>query len=192
MNINDLRLAIAVRLWLAIRLRLNSNAIAQLHPHHRKQQKKQDTTPQQRHRTGICPGTPSLQHLLLWPANHRLQKVCICWRPSKRACWWRLAGSERGADQGHGNCRWIPPDWKLKLSTTKTVSAAFHLNNKEAKRERKIKYNETLPFCSEPNYFGATLDRSLTYRRNLESLRKKLTSRVELGFGWGAGATTLR
>jgi len=25
--------------------------------------------------------------------------------------------------------------WKLKLSTTKTVSAAFHLNNKEAKRE---------------------------------------------------------
>jgi len=27
--------------------------------------------------------------------------------------------------------------WKLKLSTTKTVSAAFHLNNKEAKRELK-------------------------------------------------------
>jgi len=25
--------------------------------------------------------------------------------------------------------------WKLKLSTTKTVSAAFQLNNKEAKRE---------------------------------------------------------
>jgi len=25
--------------------------------------------------------------------------------------------------------------WKLKLSTTKTVSAAFHLDNKEAKRE---------------------------------------------------------
>jgi len=28
--------------------------------------------------------------------------------------------------------------WKLKLSTTKTVSAAFHLNNKEAKRELKV------------------------------------------------------
>jgi len=42
-----------------------------------------------------------------------------------------------------------------------------------------------------------TLDRSLTYRRHLESLRKKLTSRVALlrrlaGYGWGAGATTLR
>jgi len=37
--------------------------------------------------------------------------------------------------------------WKLKLSTTKTVSAVFHLNNKEAKRELKVKYkNENLPF----------------------------------------------
>jgi len=41
------------------------------------------------------------------------------------------------------------------------------------------------------------LDRSLTYRRHLESLRKKLTSRAALlrrlaGFGWDAGATTQR
>jgi len=58
--------------------------------------------------------------------------------------------------------------WKLKLSTTKTVSAAFHLNKKEAKRELKDKYNnETLPFCSDPKYLGVTLDRSLTYRRHL-------------------------
>ena len=87
--------------------------------------------------------------------------------------------------------------WKLKLSTTKTVSAAFHLN-KKAKRELKVKYNnETLPFCSEPKYLGVTLDRSLTYRPHLESLRKKLTSRFTLlrrlaGSGCGAGATTLR
>jgi len=57
--------------------------------------------------------------------------------------------------------------------------------------------HETLPFCSEPKYLGVMLDRSLTYRRHLESLRKKLTSRVLLlkrlaGSGWGAGATTLR
>ena len=51
--------------------------------------------------------------------------------------------------------------WKLKLSTTKTVSAVFHLNNKEAKRELKVNFNnEILPFCSEPNYLGVTLDRS--------------------------------
>ena len=41
------------------------------------------------------------------------------------------------------------------------------------------------------------MNRSLTYRRYLESLRKKITSRVALlrrlaGSGWGAGATTLR
>jgi len=59
--------------------------------------------------------------------------------------------------------------WKLKLSTTKTVSTAFHLNNKEAKPELKVKYNnKTFPFCSEPKYLGVTLDRSLTYRRHLE------------------------
>ena len=41
------------------------------------------------------------------------------------------------------------------------------------------------------------MDRSLTYRRHLESLRKKLTSRFALlrllaGSSWGAGATILR
>jgi len=30
---------------------------------------------------------------------------------------------------------------KLKLSTTKTVSAVFHLNNKKAKRELKVNFN---------------------------------------------------
>jgi len=55
--------------------------------------------------------------------------------------------------------------WKLKLSTTKTVSAVFHCNIKDAKRELKVNFNnETLPFCPEPKFLGVTLDRSLTYR----------------------------
>jgi len=83
--------------------------------------------------------------------------------------------------------------WKLKLSITKTVSAAFHPDNQEAKRELKVNFkNEILPFCSDPKYFGVTLDRSLMYNRHLESRLKKLTSRVALlrrlaGSGWGAG-----
>ena len=78
------------------------------------------------------------------------------------------------------------------------MSAVFHLNNKEARRELKVNFNnKTLPFCSKPQGLGVTLDRSLMYRRHLESLRKKLTSRVALlrrfaGSGLGAGATTLR
>ena len=44
--------------------------------------------------------------------------------------------------------------WKLQLSTTKMVSAAFHLNM-EAKRGLKVNFNnENLPFCSEPKYLG--------------------------------------
>jgi len=87
---------------------------------------------------------------------------------------------------------------KLKLSTTKMVSAVFHLNNKEAKREMKVNHHkESLFFCSEPKNLGVTLDRSLTYRRHLESLREKLTSRFALltwvaDAGWCVGATTLQ
>ena len=53
---------------------------------------------------------------------------------------------------------------KAKAQHHKTVSAAYHLNNKEAKPEMKVKFNnETLPFCSEPKYLGVTLDRSLRH-----------------------------
>ena len=88
--------------------------------------------------------------------------------------------------------------WKLKLSHTKTVTAAFHLNNREAKHELKVYNNDRLlPFCPTPNCLGVKLDRSLTFRHHLVALLKKLSSRVTLlrrlvGSGWGAGAKTLR
>ena len=51
--------------------------------------------------------------------------------------------------------------WRLKLSHTKTVTAAFHLNNRKAKRELKVYNNgRLLPFCSNPTYLGVKLDRS--------------------------------
>ena len=89
--------------------------------------------------------------------------------------------------------------WRLKLSHTKTVTTAFHLNNREAKRfELKI-YNNSrlLPFYPNPTYLVVKLDRSLTFRHHLVALRKKLSSRVTLlrrlvVSGWGAGAKTLR
>ena len=100
------------------------------------------------------------------------------------------------------NCRPIPSFisffWRLKLSHTKTVTAAFHLNNLEAKRELKIYNNgRLLPFCPTPTYLGVKLDRSLTFRHRLVALRKTLSSRVTLlwrlvGSGWGTGAKTLR
>ena len=86
--------------------------------------------------------------------------------------------------------------WRLKLSYTKTVTAAFHLNNREPKRESKVyNNNRLLPFCLTPTYLGVKLDRSLTFHHHLVALRKKLSSRVTLlrrlvGSGWGAGAKT--
>ena len=92
--------------------------------------------------------------------------------------------------------------WRLKLSHAETVTAAFYLHNREAKRELKVKNNgKILPFCPVPIYLSVKLDRALTYRHYLkgakEALRKKLSTRVLLlrrhaDSGWGAGAKTLR
>ena len=88
--------------------------------------------------------------------------------------------------------------WRLKLSHTKTVTAAFHLNNRETKRKLKVYNNDRLlPFCPTPTYLVVKLDTSLMFRHHLVALRKKLSSRVALlrrlvGSGWGAGAKTLR
>ena len=88
--------------------------------------------------------------------------------------------------------------WRLKLSHTKTMTASFHLNNREAKRELKVYNNDRLlQFCPTSTYLGVKLDRSLTFRHHLVALRKNLFSRVTLlrrlvGSGWGAGAKTLR
>ena len=88
--------------------------------------------------------------------------------------------------------------WRLKLSNTETVTAAFYLNIREAKRELNVYSNgNLLPPCPIQTYLGVKLDRSLTFRHHLEALRKKLSTRVALlrrlvGSGWGAGAKTLR
>ena len=64
--------------------------------------------------------------------------------------------------------------WRLKLSNAKTVTAAFHLDNREAKREIKVKNNgKILPFCPVQIYLGVKLDRALTYCHHLEALREK-------------------
>ena len=87
--------------------------------------------------------------------------------------------------------------WRLKLSHIKTVKAAFHISNREAKRELKVYNNgRLLPFCPTATYLRVKLERSLTFRHHLVALRKKLSSRVTLlrrlvGSGWGAGAKPL-
>ena len=74
--------------------------------------------------------------------------------------------------------------WRLKLSHTKTMTAAFHLNNREAKQQR------LLPFCPTLIYLGVKLDRSLTFRHHFVALRKKTilvrhTAEATRGLGMG-------
>ena len=88
--------------------------------------------------------------------------------------------------------------WRLKLSHTKMVTAAFHLNNRETKRELNVSNNDKpLSFCPTLTYLGMKLDKSLTFCHHLVAFCKKLFSRVTLlrrlvRSGWGAGPKTLR
>jgi len=61
----------------------------------------------------------------------------------------KLARGGRGAEQDMATLGEYLQTWKLKPSTTTPVLAVFHLNNKQAKRELKVNFNnKTLPFCS--------------------------------------------
>ena len=88
--------------------------------------------------------------------------------------------------------------WKLKFSNNKTMTAVFHLNNREAKRELNVYNNgNQLPSCPIPTYLEVKLNRSLTFCHHLEALRRKLSTRVTLlrrlaRSGWSAGTKTLR
>ena len=71
--------------------------------------------------------------------------------------------------------------WRPNFSETKTVSFVFHLTNTKAKRELAVELSgKLLPFSNTPKYLGITLNKSLTYRRHLEALRKKLSTTVSL------------
>ena len=89
-------------------------------------------------------------------------------------------------------------NWRLQLSVSKTVSAAYHLNNIEAKRELKVFVdNKRLMFQQAPKYLVIRLDRKLNFKQHLEEVAAKVTSRVSLvrhlaGTTWGASAKTLR
>ena len=88
--------------------------------------------------------------------------------------------------------------WCLQLSIGKTVSVAYHLNNREAKRELDVFVdNKRLVFQQAPKYLGVRLDRMLNFKQHLEDVAGKVKSRVSLirrlaGTTCGASAKTLR
>ena len=92
----------------------------------------------------------------------------------------------------------VPEPLHLKLSTAKTTTTAFHLNNRDTHRQLDVLVKGApLPNSNNLVYLGVTLDRSLTYKKHLESLQSKVNARNGLlrclaGSSWGAYTSTLR
>ncbi|XP_039291190.1 uncharacterized protein LOC111047100 [Nilaparvata lugens] len=88
--------------------------------------------------------------------------------------------------------------WRLKPNASKTEVSCFHLNNKLAKKELKIQFENTLLLHnSTPKYLGVTLDRTLSLKAHLTKTAEKLRTRNNVvqklcGTSWGASASTLR
>ena len=88
--------------------------------------------------------------------------------------------------------------WFLNANPGKTQVCAFHLNNHQAQRKLKIKWDgKTLENCKYPVYLGVTLDRTLSFKEHTNKLKEKLSSRNNLlgklaNPNWGADPNTLK
>ena len=88
--------------------------------------------------------------------------------------------------------------WSLNANPGKTQICSFHLNNRHAKTELEIKWNnERLKNTKHPVYIGMTLDRTLSFKEHILKLKKKISSRNYLisklaNSSWGADTKTLR
>ena len=63
--------------------------------------------------------------------------------------------------------------YRLKLCHSKTVTTAFHLNNRKTRHEFAVYKKKLLPFYTVLTYLGVKLDRSFTSCRHIETLCKK-------------------
>jgi len=72
--------------------------------------------------------------------------------------------------------------WRLKLSTNKTVSSVFYLKSHFANFQPKVYLENRQLIRSEINlkYLGVLLDRTLSFKHNIDQLKSKVTSRVSL------------
>ncbi|KAJ4921787.1 hypothetical protein JOQ06_026208 [Pogonophryne albipinna] len=102
---------------------------------------------------------------------------------------------EEGLNEDMGTLVAYLRRWRLQLSVGKTVAAA---PAREARRELEVRVdNKCLEVQQAPKYLGVRLDRTLSFKKHLEEVKAKVTSRVALirrlaGTTWGDSAKTLR
>ena len=87
---------------------------------------------------------------------------------------------------------------QLLANYSKTQVCAFHLRNREAKRELNVVWNGTrLSNKTTPVYLGIHLDRTLCYKTHTEKTKMKVNARNNIirklaNSKWGCKASTLR
>ena len=87
---------------------------------------------------------------------------------------------------------------QLRANPSKTQVCAFHLRNREAKRELNIMWNGTrLSNTTTPVHLGIHLDRTLCYKTHIEKTKMKVNARNNIirklaNSKWGCEASTLR
>ena len=70
---------------------------------------------------------------------------------------------------------------QLRANPSKTQVCAFHLRNREAKRELNVVWNGTrLSNTTTPVYLGIHLDRTLCYKTHIEKTKMKVNARNNL------------
>ena len=144
----------------------------------------QVTIPQKWRFTGIslAPPPPPPFYVASTPmtCRHQFAEICLC----RVFAFMHYSGDWQAIEGAlsHVTVAVYLQTWWLKLNWSKLVLAAFHLNNREAGRKFNISLDgKCLSFTQIPAHLGVKLDKSLTYRRHLDSLR-----------GWEANAAVLQ
>ena len=85
---------------------------------------------------------------------------------------WKAA--EEGLNEDMATLSTYFKKWHLKLNLGKTISSMFHLNNKEMAHKLNIILDKArLQFQFIPIYLGVELDRTLTFKQYLESVKQR-------------------
>ena len=145
--------------------------------------------------TGKCTGTDVVQHLHQRPARTRRHSQLHL----RRRLVHRVA---RKRLQQHRSVTHVCPEHYDHLlrhhaNPSKTQVCAFHLRNREAKRELNVMWNGTrLSNTTTPVYLGVHLDRTLCYKTHIEKTKMKVNARNNIirklaTSKWGCKASTL-
>ena len=87
---------------------------------------------------------------------------------------------------------------QLRANPSKTQVYAFHLRNREAKRELNVMWNGVrLSNTTTPVYLGIHLDRNMCYKTHIEKTKMEVNARNNIirklaNSKWGCKASTLR